>query len=295
MSRSSIRYKRVFISSTVYDLRVERALIRSLLEGFRRVPGIRFEFLVSDHPDFPVSPADRATKHSYDICIDSVARADYFVLLLKKRYGDAIVDDKGDRISITHREFREAHRRKIPRFVLVDQRTWDAKQAHSRGKRQTFVAPKHLAIFDFIDEIRKKTKGNWLDIFRTKADISTIVSSFLERYDDSAFVGDITVPNGRIVSTGEHFTKTWEIENTGLTVWKNRYLREENPGVSGLVPDTSAVPIPLTRPGERVRFSVTFTAPEYPATCESYWKMVDQNGTYCFPHKVGLNCCVKVI
>jgi Domain of unknown function (DUF4062)/Ig-like domain from next to BRCA1 gene len=295
MTRTSIRYKRVFISSTVYDLREERTLIRSLLEGFKRVPGIRFEIIASDHPDFPVSPVDRATKHSYDICLDNIARADYFILLLKQRYGDAIVEDKGDRISITHKEFREARRRKIPRFVLVDQQTWDAKQAHGRGESQSFVPSKHLPIFDFIDEIRKKTKGNWIDFFRDKADISTIISSFLGRYDDSSFVGDITIPLGHMVETGDRFTKIWEIENTGLTVWKNRSLREENPTASGLIPDTSLVPIPLTGPGERVRISVTFTAPEHPATCESYWKMVDRNGKHCFPYKVGLNCCVKVI
>jgi Domain of unknown function (DUF4062) len=59
-----IKAKKVFISSTVYDLRAERDLIRSLIEGFNRVPGIRFECLVSDHPDFPISPTDRALKHS---------------------------------------------------------------------------------------------------------------------------------------------------------------------------------------------------------------------------------------
>lgn len=294
MPKGRIRYKRVFISSTVYDLKIERKLIRSLLLGFKRIPGIRFECLVSDHSDFPVSPTDRATKHSYDICIENVARADYFVLLLRKRYGDAIVEDNGEKISITHREFREAHRRKIPRFVLVDQRTWDAKNAHNCGDRQSFVDPKHLRIFDFIDEIRKKTKGNWLDIFRDKANISTIVNTFLLGYDDSAFVADITVPNGNMEVTGTRFIKTWEIENTGLKVWEGRFLREENAGASDLVPDTSMIPIPLTFPGERVRLSVTFTAPELPATCISCWKMVDRNGTYCFPHKAGLNCRVKV-
>lgn len=290
-----IKKKKVFISSTVYDLRSERKFIRALLEEFNRVPGIQFEFLVSDHPDFPISPSDRTLKHSYDICLDNVARADYFILLLKKRYGDAIVENKGDKISITHMEFREARRRKIPRFVLVDQRTWDAKQAHNQGQKQNFIGPKHTPIFDFIDEIRKRTKGNWLDMFGNKSDIEIIINSFLDRYDDSRFVGDITIPNGSIVGTEERFTKTWEIENNGLMVWENRYLREDNRGVSGLVPDQPIVSIPITYPGERVAISVNFTTPEHPASCESYWKMVDEDGNYCFPHKVGLNCCVKVV
>lgn len=295
MPRLSTHYKKVFISSTVYDLRVERALIQSLLSAYNKVPGIKFECLVSDHPDFPISPLDRATKHSFDICIENVARCDYFVLLLRRRYGTPIIPAKGQNISITHLEFREAHRRKIPRFVLVDKRTWDAKHAHDRGELQNYVPADHIGIFNFIDEIRKKTKGNWLDIFQNETDIKTIVSTFLHRYDDSLFVGDITFPLGAIVQTGVSFKKTWEIENNGLTVWVNRFLREENPTPSGIVPKKSIVPIPTTRPGERVKISVAFTAPLLPATCESYWKMVDKNGDYCFPSKVGLNCCVKVV
>jgi hypothetical protein len=290
-----MKYKRVFISSTVYDLKLERALVRSLLENFTRVPGIRFEMLVSDHPDFPISPTDRVAKHSYDLCLEHVARADYFILLLKRRYGDRIVNDNGEAISITHKEFREAHIRKIPRFVLVDQRTWDAKQAHTQGKVQHFVRSKHLPIFNFIDEIRLKTKGNWIDFFRTRNDIATTVNTFLKHYDDSAFVADVSVPHGSLIRTNDRFIKTWELENTGLTTWKDRRLREENSVPGGLVPDNPLIPIPLTKPGQRVRISATFTAPQYPSTCESIWKMVDENGRYCFPHKVAVNCCVKVV
>lgn len=294
MPRNRIRPKRVFISSTVYDLNTERQFVRSLLENYKRIPGIRFECLVSDGPDFPISPIDRATAHSYDICIDNVARADYFVLLLKQRYGDAIIEHNGEQISITHREFREAHRRKIPRFVLVDQRTWDAKNAYENGNNQDFVKSKHVPIFTFIDEIRTKTKGNWLDIYRDEKHIASTINNFLRGYDDSTFIDDLSIPNGHMVTTGTSFTKTWVIENMGLMTWKGRFLREENPGASGLVPDAFIIPIPLTRPGNRVTISVKFTAPEYPATCVSYWKMVDSDGKLCFPAKMGLDCRVKV-
>ena len=291
------RVKKVFISSTAYDHEKEREQIRSLLEDYNRVPGIRFECLVSDHTDFLASAKDRAEKDSYDICLDNVARSDYFILLLKKRYGDAIIHNNGDLISITHMEFREARKRKIPRFVLIDKRTWDAKDSHRKSGTQSFITPKHLPIFHFIDEIRDKTKGkgNWIDFYKTHNDISEIIYNFLDNYDDSNFIGDITIPNGHRVYTGDSFIKTWEIENVGLTIWENRYLKEDNEGASGLIPDSNIVPIPRTLPGERVKISVHFTAPEIPATCDSYWKMVDEDGKYFFPHKVGLNCLVKVV
>lgn len=295
MDNSKSIIKKVFISSTVYDLRTERKLIRSLLESFNRVPGIKFECLVSDHPNFPISPNDRTVKHSYDICLDNVLRSDYFVLLLKKRYGDPIVKHNRENISITHMEFRIALKKKIRRFVLVDKRTWDAKQKYKLGKPQNFIQSKHSPIFNFIDEIREKTKGNWIDFYSSKKEISQIINTFLDKYDDSTFISDITIPNGSIVSTNEKFTKKWEIQNIGLTIWENRFLREDNQGVSGLIPNSILIPIPTTFPGERVVIKVRFTAPKYPGSYESYWKMVDENGDYCFPSKVGLNCCVKVV
>lgn len=287
--------KRVFISSTVYDLRSERALVRQLLDSYNAATGIRFECMASDHPDFPISPKERATRHSFDVCIDSVRKCDYFVLLIRRRYGAPIIQHKGDLISITHREFREAHRLKIPRFVLIDSRTWDAKHAFDSGRPQSFVAPDHIKVFDLIDETRTLTRGNWIDFFTSQSGIRTTINTFLAQYDDSTFVSDITVPHGSLVETGDRFIKTWEIANNGLTVWSNRFLREENPVPGGLVPTTPLIPIPRTRPGERVRLSVEFTAPSLPATCESYWKMVDGKGNYCFPHKFGLNCCVKAV
>ena len=171
MHRRPKRVRRVFISSTVYDLGVERALVRRTLEGYRGASGIRFDCFASDHPDFPISPADRATKRSFDICIENVAKSDYFVLLIRKRYGAPTIAHHGAKISITHREFREAHRLKIPRFVLIDGRVWDAKHAFDSGKPQSFVPRDHIRVFDLIDEVITRTRGNWVDIFRTRADI----------------------------------------------------------------------------------------------------------------------------
>jgi len=141
--------------------------------------------------------ARRATRSTCGI--DSVRKCDYFVLLVRKRYGAPIIPHRGDVISITHREFREAHRLKIPRFVLIDARTWDAKHAFDAGKPQSFVPPAHTKVFDFVDEIRSRTKGNWIDFFTSRAGIATTITTFLSKYDDSTFTADITVPHGSLV------------------------------------------------------------------------------------------------
>lgn len=66
--------RRVFISSTVYDLVPVRQGIRSFLES-AVVPGVKIECVMSEEPDFIVPPGARAIRHSYDICIDRLTTA----------------------------------------------------------------------------------------------------------------------------------------------------------------------------------------------------------------------------
>lgn len=101
--------------------------------------------------------------------------------------------------------------------------------------------------------------------------------------DASAFVEDITVPDGSVVEAGEPFVKTWEIRNAGTVPWTGRFL-ERLPGRDGEACRTPArVPVPPTQPGAPVRVSVTVEAPPGPATCTVHWKMVDGEGRAFFP------------
>jgi DNA-binding XRE family transcriptional regulator len=45
------------------------------------------------------------------------------------------------------------------------------------------------------------------------------------RGDNSAFIADVTFPDGSLVLPNQTFTKTWEIQNVGKVAWKNRYLQ----------------------------------------------------------------------
>lgn len=120
---------------------------------------------------------DKASKHSFALCLDAVAKSDYFVLLIRNRYGRPVVSHNRSKISITHCEYREAQRLNIPRFIMVDSRTWDAKHMYDSGKPQSYVAEPQSRVFGLIDEIRKRKRGNWLDIFASRHDLSTTISS----------------------------------------------------------------------------------------------------------------------
>ncbi|MEO3809386.1 NBR1-Ig-like domain-containing protein [Sphaerisporangium sp. B11E5] len=113
--------------------------------------------------------------------------------------------------------------------------------------------------------------------------------------DDSTFIADITIPDGSRVRTGQRFVKTWEIQNSGVIVWRNRYLTRQGPADGpGLCSSSTRTPIPLTHPGSRIRISVPMTAPARPGSCRVDWKMTDATGRHFFPDLAGLYLVVKV-
>jgi hypothetical protein len=127
------------------------------------------------------------------------------------------------------------------------------------------------------------------------------------RNDNSVFVADVTFEDGALVVPNQRFTKTWELQNVGKVAWVGRYLQCMDEDVvvytrSGevlslahnLQPAHTRVPVPDTRPGELVRVSVDFTAPDPPGTVLSYWKSTFADGSLCFPQSRGLWVKVRV-
>ncbi|WP_232835722.1 NBR1-Ig-like domain-containing protein [Actinocorallia populi] len=97
--------------------------------------------------------------------------------------------------------------------------------------------------------------------------------------DISQFLADVTIPDGTVVSPGERFVKTWEILNAGTVTWRGRFLaRGAYPADNGTCETPAKVPVPVTKPGEKVRVSVPATAPSTPGSCWVGWKMVDGEG-----------------
>lgn len=128
--------------------------------------------------------------------------------------------------------------------------------------------------------------------------------------DAVGFVGDVTYPDNSIVMVKQQFRKIWCLQNIGNQTWIGYSLkcfdndihiatdRKDlgSPDVfRGLKPVTRTVAIPEVEPGGVVDITVDFTAPDYPCSAVSYWKMVDDNGDICFPELQGLSCLVQVI
>ena len=95
---------RVYVSSTVADLRAERAAVFDWLRLARH------QAIESYLPD-----SDTVR----DSCLDDVAACDLYVLIAGHRYGFQPASDNPEGLSITHLEFRRAGEAGIPRVALL--------------------------------------------------------------------------------------------------------------------------------------------------------------------------------
>lgn len=104
--------------------------------------------------------------------------------------------------------------------------------------------------------------------------------------DKAAFVTDVTIPDGTVMSPGQRFEKVWRLRNSGTVPWVGRYLRRLGaPGGLGIPSSPVQVPIADTMPGETVDISVPLKAHILAGTAEVHWKMVDKDGFEFFPDR----------
>lgn len=121
-----MKYKQWVVSviSTDYDLLEERRQIIKTLQktGFRVSA---FEL-----PDFPTEPH----KHSHDVCLVAIERADIVVLIINRRYGGLYVNDQ--KVSITEKELKKALGQQKLLITCVDQRAWDEKEVYNKALKE---------------------------------------------------------------------------------------------------------------------------------------------------------------
>jgi transcriptional regulator with XRE-family HTH domain len=127
--------------------------------------------------------------------------------------------------------------------------------------------------------------------------------------DDVGFISDLDLPDNYPVARSATFEKSWELKNVGKVPWLNRRMIciDEEVQVSsqkealhdhrftGLQPLTPEIEVPTTMPSENVILTVKFKAPSYPGTMISHWKMIDEDGNYCYPNTLGIFCKVQVL
>ena len=92
--------------------------------------------------------------------------------------------------------------------------------------------------------------------------------------DNSAYIEDVTIPDGTVLAPGETFVKTWMLENTGFCMWKDSYKLRFFDGTSMSGLDTEIGKAVAS--GRQTKVSIELTAPNLEGTYTGYWIMANK-------------------
>jgi hypothetical protein len=92
--------------------------------------------------------------------------------------------------------------------------------------------------------------------------------------DNSAYIEDVTIPDGTVLAPGETFIKTWMLENTGFCMWKDSYRLKffEGDSMSGLDTEIGKT----IASGRQAKVSIELTAPNSEGTYTGYWILANK-------------------
>lgn len=94
--------------------------------------------------------------------------------------------------------------------------------------------------------------------------------------DSSAFISDVTIPDGAPIAAGARFVKTWQVMNTGSCTWTTAYTIAFDSGDQMGGATTSLVnPV---QPGQLVAIAVDLVAPTALGAYKGIWRMHNASG-----------------
>ncbi len=94
--------------------------------------------------------------------------------------------------------------------------------------------------------------------------------------NNSAYVADVTIPDGTAIKPGASFAKTWTLLNTGSCPWSTSYKLAYFSG-EGMSGSAAAVPASVS-PGSQVNMTVNLLAPTTTGNYTGYWRMQNDLG-----------------
>ena len=101
--------------------------------------------------------------------------------------------------------------------------------------------------------------------------------------NNSAFEGDVTIPDGTVLRPGVNFEKTWKIRNTGTCTWEEGVTLVY---IGGSTPDLDPYDFQFRRSsdfvasGEAIDITLNLTTPCKPGKYEGTWRMRNDQGYF---------------
>jgi len=96
--------------------------------------------------------------------------------------------------------------------------------------------------------------------------------------DQVKFIKDVTIPDEMDLAPGEHFTKTWRIQNAGSCPWTIGYLLYFESGDIMGGPSSQELTSETIQPGDSMDISVELVAPLETGSYEGNWKVRNVKG-----------------
>jgi hypothetical protein len=170
---------KIFISSTVHDLKDLRRLLR---DEFKRCG---FDPVLSEIGDIGIEP----NQHSYDTCIKQAESCDVVVGVIDSRAGGIVREGVYKGKTITQAEMEAALAKGRLVYVFARGAITDAEPVYKKymggsepiAFRPTDNVVASEEVLTFIDSWRKKAKDNWITPFQDPRDIVRHVLRQLER------------------------------------------------------------------------------------------------------------------
>jgi len=94
----------------------------------------------------------------------------------------------------------------------------------------------------------------------------------VSRCDAAQFVGDVTYPDGSLLTRNSTFVKIWKIKNIGTCSWTTSYALVFTGGDAMSGPAAASLSKNVN-PGESIEVPVTLTAPGVDGSYRGYWKL----------------------
>lgn len=101
--------------------------------------------------------------------------------------------------------------------------------------------------------------------------------------NNSAFEGDVTIPDGTVIQGGINFQKIWKIRNTGSCTWDDGYSLVY---VGGSTPNLDPYTFNFVNSqdfvagGSAINIPINLTSPCTPGKYEGHWRMRNDQGYF---------------
>lgn len=178
-SLDSFLKERVFISSTIEDLKEERKTIRDYIKERGLHP------IMSEHNDFDLSESQKI--HSHDCCLDEVLKCKSLIFIVGKEYGGVYSGEKYkkeyeeikelsegiiEKPSISLMEYYIARKNGLKCYTFTNRKIDDLKK-----NNELSIQIKHEINFLNHFPVNGSIKGNWISRYSTCDELLLLIKN----------------------------------------------------------------------------------------------------------------------